>query len=200
MQFRGSARVYTADDRKVGRIVRVVLNPITKQITHIVVRVGVIITVDKLIPLSMFRSATCDRVTLCGSVGNLKTLPDYSEAGIPEQELVSVPVDLGGELYVYQLTTTPVDGASRYDKGSIPKDTIALKEGALVLDDDGGTIGNVESLVANPRTGCVTHAVISQNTELKGRKPVPMSWLKIIGADEVHLSVNPAAFERLPLY
>jgi sporulation protein YlmC with PRC-barrel domain len=200
MQFRGSARVYTADDRKVGRIMRVVLNPITKQITHIVVRLGVILTVDKLIPLSMFRSATCERVTLCGHVGNLESLPDYTEsAEVPQLEMVSVPIPLGGELFAYQLTSVPVSTVG-YTKGAIPKGTIALKEGTVVVGDNGETIGYIESLVVNPRTGCVTHAAIWQNSELKERKPVPISWLEIIDEDEVYLRVNPAAFERLPLY
>lgn len=196
MQFGGNARVYTADGHKVGRITRVVLNPTTKQITHLVVRLGVFITVDKLIPLSMFRSATSERVTLCGNIGNLETLPDYSETEIPQQELVSVPVPLGGELVAYQLTIVPAQ-AVRYPVGRIPKDTIALKEGALVVGE-GETIGNLESFVVNPKTNCVSHAVIGQTIDSK-RKPVPMSWLKIIDEGEVHLSVTPAAFERLPV-
>lgn len=200
MQFRGSAWVYTADDLKVGRITRIVLNPTTKQITHIVVRLGVFIITDKLIPLSMFRSATCERVTLCGHVGSLEALPDYSETEIPQYELVSVPIDLGDELFAYRLNRVPVDGAAQSTKGAIPKDTIALNDGALVIGDDGKAIGNVDSLVVNPRTGCVTHIVIWQNADLKGRKPVPISWLKISSADEVHLFVNSAAFEHLPIY
>ena len=198
MQFGGNARVYTADGQKVGRITRVVLNPTTKQITHLVVRLGKFITVDKLIPLLMFRSATSDRVTLCGNVGNLDTLPDFSEAEVPQQELVSVPVPLDGELVAYQLTIVPANSA-RYGTGTIPQNTIALKEGALVVGE-GETIGNVESLVVNPKTNCATHAVIGRNAGSKGRKPVPMSWLQIIDENEVHLSVTPEIFERLPVY
>ena len=51
------------------------LDPETKEGTHIVVRKGFLFTEDKVIPMALISAATEEGVTLRENVGDLQTLP-----------------------------------------------------------------------------------------------------------------------------
>src|SRR5436190_8956242 len=80
MQFKQGTDVFTADSRQVGTIDRVVMNPRTKEVTHIVVRKGFLFTEDKVVPIDLVATATEDRVVLRSDVGDLDALPQFEEA------------------------------------------------------------------------------------------------------------------------
>ena len=74
MQFNENAEVQTASGEKVGRIDRVVMDPKSKELTHFVVRKGLIFTTDKVIPLDQVESADGDRVVLKAGAGEADDL------------------------------------------------------------------------------------------------------------------------------
>ena len=71
-EFKERASVVTADEQQVCRVDRVVIGPKTKEVTHIVVRKGLIFTEDKVVPINLVASATEDRVTLREDAGDLQ--------------------------------------------------------------------------------------------------------------------------------
>ena len=79
MQFRESAKVYTADGQEVGTIDRVVMDPETMQVSHIVVRKGWLFTEDKVVPTSLVEHATADEVRLKVGADKLDDLPEFEE-------------------------------------------------------------------------------------------------------------------------
>ena len=79
MQFKDGTSVYTFDGQDVGRVDRVVLNPKTKEVTHLVVRKGLLFAEDKIIPLHLIATATEDRVSLREGAGELDDLPPFEE-------------------------------------------------------------------------------------------------------------------------
>src|SRR6266545_4349468 len=106
MQFKQGTGVYTSDGRDVGRIDRVVLDPKTKEVTHIVVRKGFLFTEDKIVPLSLIASALEDQVRLRPDAGDLGALPPFEETHyIPVDEAeargANYPVGLASPLYWY---------------------------------------------------------------------------------------------------
>src|SRR6185295_6628330 len=89
MQFKQGANVSTYDGKYVGNVDRVVLNPKTKEVTHIVVRKGFLFSEDKIVPLSVIASATDQGVMLRQDAGNLDDLPPFEEThyvGLDEEE------------------------------------------------------------------------------------------------------------------
>jgi uncharacterized protein YrrD len=79
MKIKDGASVYTADGQGVGRIDRVVLDPRTNEITHLVVREGWLFTEDKVVPVSLVDDAKEARVLLRADVENLDELPMFEE-------------------------------------------------------------------------------------------------------------------------
>ena len=207
MLFKKGVDVFSSDDEKIGTLDRVVMDPKTKEVTHIIIREGFLFTEDKVVPLDLIGSVTDERIALQGSKEHLDELPDYEETHFVPRD-ATVDDDMN-TLY----WNPPVDawsGSGRYPiyppslyvrrtEKNIPEGMVALAEGAKVLSEDGEQVGNIETLVTDPNEH-VTHVVISSGLLMKERKIIPAYWLESVAEDEVHLSVESRLLERLPEY
>ena len=214
MQFKENANVYTLDNEKVGEVERVVLDPQTKEITHLVVRKGFLFTEDKVVPIDMVSSTAEDRITL-KRTDDLDSMPDFEE----EQYVKVTSVDptyphkkgrarpyywypapgfawWGTQPYPIQARPNYVIQAWR----NIPDGTVALKEGADVITMDNEHVGDIERIFANPKQERATHLLISQGLLLKENKLVPTTWINQVTEDQVYLSVSSDFIDRLPEY
>lgn len=79
MQFKKDAPVYTADEQQVGAIERVVLDPQTNEVSHLVIRQGWLFTEDKVAPIEFVDTATAERIQLRSGIKNLDQLPQFEE-------------------------------------------------------------------------------------------------------------------------
>jgi uncharacterized protein YrrD len=214
MQFKENANVYTLDNEKVGEIERVVLDPQTKEITHLIVRKGFLFIEDKVVPIDMVSSTAEDRITL-KTTEDLESLPDFEE----EQYVRVTSVDPGyphrrgyaRPYYWYPAPgfawwgtqPYPLEARPNYvleTWRNIPEGTVALKEGADVITMDDEHVGDVERIFANPQQERATHLLISKGLFLKEKKIVPTTWINQVTEDRVYLSVSSDFIERLPEY
>lgn len=215
MQFKQGSPVYTADGQDVGRVDRVVLNPKTKEVTHIVVRKGFLFLEDKIVPLSLIASSTEEGVSLRPNAGNLDALPPFEEthyvsADEAEAREAGYAADMAAPLYWYP----PMGGwlgYSEYSYGypppypteaqqNIPPDTVALREGALVITADGQQVGTVERVFTDSQTDRATYFLMSQGLFFKERKLIPVTWIRTINENEIHLSVGAVTLDGLREY
>jgi sporulation protein YlmC with PRC-barrel domain len=81
---------------------------------------------------------------------------------------------------------------------NIPDDAVALEEGADVTDRRGRHLGTIEDIFAEPETFKVTDLLVSSGMIKKEKKRVPVTWIKDIDEDFVHLYIEQQAFENLP--
>lgn len=207
MLFKQGIDVFASDNEKVGTLDRVVMDPKTKEVTHIIVREGFLFTEDKVVPMDLISSVTDERITLQGSKEHLDELPDYEETHyVPHDAAVDDDMntlywyppadDLGGYgRYAFY----PQSQYLRQTEKNIPEGMVALAEGTKVITEDGVQAGNIETLVTDPNEH-VTHLVLSSGLLMKERKIIPSHWLSTVAEDEVHLSVNSRLLERLPEY
>jgi len=214
MQFKEGAKVFTADGERVGTIDRVVLEPDTKEVTHLVVQKGFLFTEDKVVPMSLVGPATEDQVTLRQDADGLEELPDFEESHY-------VPIDRGPEptpgemrpvrpLYWYPPIGAwwTIGGYTSYVKPQyvvktekhIPEGTVALEEGAKVVSSDGDHVGDIERIFTDPLEDRATHLLISEGLFLKEKKLVPTKWIAKIFEDAVHLAVDSDLVDSLPEY
>lgn len=215
MQFKQGVSVVTADGQDVGRVDRVVIEPRTKEVTHIVVRQGFLFTEDKVVPISLIASATEDRVTLREDAGNLDKLPPFEEVQyVPlndaEANAAAYPADYAPPLYPYPPVTGWIGYSMNYPayypprivdtEQNIPDDTVALAEGARVISADGEHVGNIERVLTEPEADRATSFIISQGLIFTERKRIPMSWVSKIEEDAVYLSVRAEMLKDLRAY
>lgn len=226
MQFRDGASVFTSTGEEVGHIGRVVIDPRTKEITHVVVRQGFLFTEDKLVPIGLIASADEKRVTLQREAGDLDDLQPYQEAqyiAIHEDEARAMDYPVGEyvpPIYGYPPYGTvwpaypgaapghigaspiaqPEQAYTTRVEPNIPEGTSALREGARVFSSDDKHVGEIESVLVDEHSSRVTHFVISQGLFFKDRKLIPAYWVRTMGEDEVYLGVGSGTLEQLPDY
>ena len=210
MQFTQGASVVTAQGQDVGHIDRVVIDPRSKEVTHIVVRKGLLSTQDKVVPIDLIATATVERITLREDAGDAQALPDFEEeyyvvAGegdappdplpgyVPTQN--GYPPVAGGQIgYLFERSRqAPITQIQR----NIPEGTVALKEGAKVISADDRYVGKIERVLIDPQADRATHFLISKGLLLKETKIVPVQWVTIIGEDEVHLAIRSRVLNEL---
>ncbi len=215
MEFKQGTKVYTYDGKDVGSVDRVVLNPKTKEVTHIVVRKGFLFSEDKIVPLSLVASATDESVKLRQDAGKLNDLPPFEEThyvGLNEEETrtAAYPAGLAAPFYWY----APTGGWMGYpDYGdsyaypppypsettqNIPDNTVALREGADVISADGKHVGSVKRIFTKSGSDRATHFLISEGLFFKEQKLVPIGWISDVQEDEVHLNVGAKLLNEVP--
>ncbi len=213
MEIQTGAQVKTIDDKVLGKVDRVVIDPGSMAVTHLVVQKGLLLTSDKVLPMDWVTSSSGDEVILKQEVTELDNLPDFEEnyvrqlgPGEPETDTVSTDYMARPYYWYPPLGASPVPYAGIYAgpplrierEQNIPGGTVALKEGAMVYDKDGDQVGNVERLYTDPDTGKSSHFVLSSGFLFKDRKLIPTQWVKWMEEDKIHLGVGSRFLEDLP--
>lgn len=223
MQFKENTSVYTADGQQVGVIDRVVLDPQTNEVSHVVVRQGWLFTEDKVVPTALIDVATEEEVRLRADVDNLDELPlfevthyiPYDDTAYANETATTAAYPalgyarplygyppLGGVwggyysgYYAYPTTPYAVE-----TERNIPEGSIALKQGASVFASNGESVGQVARVFVDEETQQVTHLLISEGWLFKEKRIVPADWIKSVIEDEVQLAVNTGVLNQLPEY
>lgn len=217
MQFKTGTHVYTADNQDMGAIDRVVLDPRSKVVTHIVVRQGLLFTEDKVIPIGYIASATDDKVSLDRTEDQLPEFAPFEESyyrplddnladprGDARPYLGYPPLGTAWWGYPGYLSYGPYPVNENYSavevEQNIPDHTVGLAEGAQVLSADGETLGEVTRVVMDASSARASHIVVSKGWLFKERKLIPTSWINQMEEETVHLSINQPFFDQLPAF
>lgn len=214
MQFKEKADVVTSEGQKVGQIDRVVIDPKSLEVTHLVVRKGFLFTQDKVIPIDRVETARDDLVELRKGTEGPDELPDFEEnhhvlvEGVASfkqrQPAYERPFvwygPLGGVpwrgMNVYPGYPSPA--FVKRTERNIPDGTIPLEEGAKVVSKNGEHVGDVEHIYTEPEEQRATHLLISRGLLSKEKKLIPTHWVDTVLEDKVHLSVESDFIANLP--
>lgn len=230
MQFRKNSTVYTADGKQVGVIDRVVIDPGTQEVSHVIVRHGWLFAEDKVVPMAWVDEATADQVRLRSDVKNLDELPRFEEThyvaydaaeenttpgSTPTTDAatateyvqpyyayppvgVAWPGFYSDPLGAYALGAYPAQGYKVEVERNIPEGTVALREGATVVDNSGEQVGKVARIVLDDKSQQATHLLVSAGWLFPEQRLIPLNWVKEVADDEVQLQVSADFLKRLP--
>jgi sporulation protein YlmC with PRC-barrel domain len=188
MRFKHDASVSTLEGETIGHIERVVINPETKEVTHLVVRNAAEADRETVVPIELVSEATELGVTVLDGAGDLDPLAPV-ELAAPAEALASLAASP-------QARDGEGDSAGHLE-ASIPEGAVTLKEGAKVIAADGKRVGVVEQVLAPPGLQRATHLVIVQGRLLKERRRIPVDWVSESSDVEIHLTVNSQAVDQL---
>ena len=206
----------SCSDGAVGKVSRVVIDPVAKALTHLVVEPGLRQGPSRLVPLDLVIGGggggevrlSCTkaefenlepaeetkfqpRTVSYGSfgAGDVLSWPYYGAGGLGDLDGV------GGVGGMGAMAGNPVPRKVTYD--TVPVGEVGVRRGQPVLATD-GAIGHVEGLVVHAETGHVTH-VLLQEGHLWGRKEVaiPISAVDTT-VDGTQLKIAKQDVEDLP--
>jgi len=215
LELKEGTSVFTQSGEEVGKINRFVLDPVTNEVTHIVVQKGWLLSEDKVVPIGMIDAATEERVELNQKIGDLDQLPPFEETHFVElMDTDNRPTSSSMYRYAPAYYWYPPSGYIGYPAfgpgyygwppiettRNIPADTIPLKEGADVISADGKHVGDIERLFVNAESNKATHFLISKGLLFKEQKLIPAHWVKSVEENKVNLAVPSRILERLPAY
>jgi uncharacterized protein YrrD len=205
MQFNQGARVLTLDGKEAGHIDRVVIDPRTNEVTHLMVRRGLLQRQDKVIPISVVTTGPNEVLSVHVRSDDLELLPDY-------QEEQYVQADKAGEgdnpsaVYLYPPYPGGVPGIATYSPAyvakthlNIPVAAVALKEGAKVIARDKKEVGHIAQVLMSTPADQVTHFLITKGFLVKENRLIPVGWVDRLAENEVHLAIDSNIVERLPV-
>ena len=223
MEFLEGAEVYTSGEEKVGNLDRVVIDPVKREVTHIVVRKGFLFGEDKVVPIECVTSADEERIVLRDVDEDLEDLPGFEEtyyiradqaedAGIGRSDETKrrTTAPFASSWYWYPPTGSTWWGVMPYAYArppyvvrtvrNIPQDEVALEDDAEVMTLDEKKAGHVERLFTDPTDDRVTHILIAEGFLFKEHKLVPTTWISHAKEDRIWLAVTERQLEALPEY
>ncbi len=213
MKFKEDAPVYGADGERVGSVDRVVIDPKTRAVTHVVVKEGLFFSREKVVPVGLIAEASDKEVTLSKVAADIQALRDFEEKHyVPaDSDPTRTPPSVRS-LFLYpprsvtwwgpaEVLDSPARSTqrryvSRRDE-SIRRDQVALKEGARVFDKDGHHVGDVAEIVTEPQSDLISHISISRGVLLKRETLIPSNWVQEFGQEEIRLSVGSEYLQNL---
>jgi uncharacterized protein YrrD len=199
MEFNDNAKVYTSDGKDAGSLHRVVMDPNSKKVTHLVVQKGLLFKEDKVVEVEQVASSSADQIHLKCSLDQLK---DMSPFEVKDYEPVNTPVEagraafpVGGVLYPSQNYQARV---VREVKRTLPESLAALKNGSRVYDEDGAELGTIYRIMTDTDSGKVTNFIIEQGILPKAYKAIPIDWVREIDDEAVYLTIKRQKVLTLP--
>ena len=196
--------VYTARDQQVGTVDRIVLDPSTRTVSHVVVRKGILFPEDRLVPIGDIATATPERINLRQDASPDDFLPFVEQYYVPLDETdgsagplhpgLRIAMPLSGP--VGQAMPTPQPELVPVRERNISDRLTALEAGAPVFASDRQSVGRLERIVTTSQ-GQPTHIVVEDGGLMPDRRAVPIESVLDIGEDVVLLDLTREQVEAI---
>jgi hypothetical protein len=210
MHIRIGAAVECTDGRA-GIVDRIVMDPVSREITHLVVRLGWFAPRGVVVPATAATDINEDAVNLSITKSQLEHKPDFHEERFVLASDLNPPTDYPAHTVLWLTMPTQADFnvsetnpyAGDYhplvieERENVPDGSAVLRAGMKVRAGD-EELGRVSEVLTDEATGKARGLVV--NSGKFGARVVPLDQLKEIDEDRVDLSISPEAFAQLPLH
>jgi sporulation protein YlmC with PRC-barrel domain len=182
-------------DGELGQLKRVVVNPVSKTVTHLLIEPRHRQGLGRLVPLDLVDGASGEEIRLRCSKAEFDQL-DFAEEttflpGVDDAYAGYEPGDAYAWPYFGGNASVPVTSVA------VPIGEVSVRRGDPVHATD-GDIGKVEGLVVESRGHHVTH-VLLQEGHLWGRKEVAIPIESIASVDSgIRLKISKQEVQSLP--
>ena len=188
-----------------GEVTRVVIDPVARAVTHLVVKPKHRHDCGRLVPLDIVDAATGEirlRCTMAEfeeldpaeETRFLPSYPDYDPERYrdydPKRMLILPYYSLGiAEAYSRPMTVT---------HDAVPLDEVEVRRGEHVHATD-GRIGKVQGLVIDPESRHVTHVLLQEGHVWGGKEvAIPIGAVAGVDADGIRLNLTKHQVQDLP--
>lgn len=197
--------VYGRDGEQVGVIKEVVVDPATREVSHLVVQRGLLFQDDRLVDMDLVEGTTTEGVRLSRTSAELEGITgeyrqdEYVESARAETQSEDLPEKLWAR--------PPTTGSSVVPPGitpgdlppdvSIPANDVGLLHGSKVVGKEGKAFGKVKALLTDADDK-LSHIVVSEGLVFPRPKMVPIDWIASFEENTVVLATNSTEVDQLP--
>lgn len=183
-------------DGLAGRTSCVIINPVTEQVTHIVVQEKGFPYLKRIVPLDLITETSPQLIHLRCTIKQLATLKPFLEIEYTQDDRPYFNYEAGEYRLWPYATTDPLLVPVELEQ--IPPGELGIHPGAQVKATDGHA-GRVNEFLVDPASGHITHLILREG-RLWGKKDItiPVSAIDRIDEDEVFLKLDRRSIEKLP--
>jgi sporulation protein YlmC with PRC-barrel domain len=164
------------------------MNPVTEQITHIVVREKRPSRVERLVPVILVKETATEAILLDCTLAEFSALEPFNQTDFVYGDLPHHATD--PSLTVLWPYTVPAKRIVDDRIRPIAPGDLAVHRGARVRATD-GRVGRVDEFVVDPETGNITHLSLREGTLREGKvTTIPVGDIDHIEEDVVHLNID----------
>lgn len=196
MDFPLNVEVHCPDGR-CGRSTYIILNPVTEQVTHMVVQEQKAPHTERLVPVDWVKETTPELILLNQPKEAVETLASFNQTDFVHQDLPHHTPDpeVTLLLWPFAVATSKIT-SEEYKK--IPPGELAVRRGARVRASD-GRIGHVDEFLVDAESGYITHLVLREGLPWdKKHVTIPISQIDRIEENIVHLKLDKRSVKALP--
>ena len=193
-------------DGPCGQSVCVLVNPVSDQVTHIVVKEESPSESELMVPVDLINETISGTILLKISKTEFEKLNSFTKATIIQEKVPDQVYGYAGGMYgmgsyYYLPYVTPDRTISEtVEIPQLPPGELAVQRGMRINATD-GPIGKVDEFVVNPASGHISHMVMREG-HLWGRRDViiPVSAIQTTEDGEVYLTLDKHQVEALPVF
>lgn len=196
--FHIGAQVHCTDG-PCGKLVKIVVDPKTQQVTELIVEKGFLLKTDRVIPVSAVASATEQDVHLNVDSDDVAGFTEYREVTVKEPA-----PDAGG----YRTMANSGSAFGAYSEPHVPMIRKRLREGITagkaVIDRKSGvenldkTLGHVDHVIVDGETGKISHLVMRSGLFAEYHL-LPIEVVEEVG-DDIFVLLSREELAALPRY
>ncbi|CAN5811588.1 hypothetical protein BH23ACT5_BH23ACT5_08380 [soil metagenome] len=208
-EFVDGATVESADGESLGKIDRFVIDPSSREVTHLVIRKGVFFPDDRVVPLGMVGRIENGNPVLTSDI-ELEDLPPFEvdhyvpvdpdtrdRFGDPlgEASMWRYPVAAHGTFPAYPAFPPTDPALSNVTERNVPDSSVVINDGTDVQTAEGESIGSVAEVTIDD-DGHLSHLVVDLGF-LSGHRVLPVHWIQAITEDAITVAVGEEALAGL---
>ena len=184
-------------DGPAGRSIVLIVDPITRQVTHIVVRQKGGLHMERLVPVGLVTASTPHEIQLRCTSEELDRMELFVDVEFIPSEYPYTAYDAEDQVF-WPYVQAEEDVMVPIETERIPPGELAIHRGAHVQATD-GRVGKVDEFLVDLSDGHITHLVLREG-HLWGQKDVtiPASEIQRIEEDTVYLKLDKHSIEKLP--
>ncbi|MEP7137857.1 MAG: PRC-barrel domain-containing protein [Chloroflexota bacterium] len=185
-----------------GRSTYVLINPVSDQVTHLVVKEDEPPKTEYIVPVDLVAETIADTIRLRCSKTELEKLDPFVQTEFVQEKVLDYGGYHGGRYgmgaYYMPYVTSEIRVQVSEEQQQIPPGELAIHRGTRIEAKD-GYVGHVDEFVINQENSHITHLVMREG-HLWGQKDViiPISAMVDNDDDTLFLNIDKHQIESLP--
>ena len=179
-----------------GRSTHIILNPVTEQVSHIVVKEDQSPGIERLVSVKLVANTAADVILLSCTKDVFAKLEPFNQPDFIYTDVPQHATDPSLTLlwpYVVPVKRIVDDKIRR-----IPPGELAVRRGARVRATD-GWVGRVDEFIVGPVSGNITHLVLREGHPWKEKDvTIPVDQIDHIKENTVYLKIDKNTIASMP--